>query len=644
MDTFVAAMERACADVAEQTQAIRAELTRVGAGTLTLTPFAEIERWVRGQVPALRARNAVIRGRLPGWTPGVVPYDETTMPFATPEQSRREGAAMGALYRRYVREAERGMSSPWPNDAAGRFRKLIDRVLAHQDDPDFAAAFFGELGTAGTMALPKDVLDLFGPVATGIPPGPEEKEILGGFSRMFAAAGGADPPDPRFPKVMSDIERGGEGIDAESLSWLVSEGAFPTQWLTTVARRHLRPTPTGRVDVTGRFLSALARNPTAARASVTDLAGLSTQVSRDPVASAAFGRVLAAASGVYDEKDGAHSENAARFAFQVITQGPGLLKNDEMRKYFAEIAGSYATEFAASSAFLDTTSLQPSRFGHFDDDLVGTTPMFRLSLTDGYEFMKTFVDTDAHMEPFDKGMAALTQRLFEAGVRADRHLMAFPPPDRRQQQTAVEQVFARLGTVAGIQLAAMKSVRGTADLRDEEQAEGFGQVLDKGMDAGMLFLPTAGGLPAAATWMFLSWGLKDGLEAAMKPDPRMPDVTEKELAHARAIHYEMAAGLIAHGYTSEDPPVEFEPPTDPLIADEHGGLRPYSEISADPRATMAFLDWLKENGSVDDEADRRTLGKVTAAASSRFAGDRENVEKYLATLDPALKEVLTGEK
>ncbi|MBB6549991.1 hypothetical protein [Nonomuraea rubra] len=641
MDGFAAAMERAGADVAEQTQAIRAELTRLGVGTLTLTPFVEIERWVRGQVPKLRARNAAIRRRVPGWTPGIVTYDEAAMPYATPEESRREGAAMAVLYRQHLQAAQHGMSSPLPNDAVRRFSELLARVLAHRDDPDFAAAFFGRLGTTATIALPKDLLDLFGPAATGLPAGLRAKQLLGHFSRLFAAATTASPPDSRFPRVMSDLERGGEGIDSESLSWLVSEGTFPTQWLTAVARRHL--TDSGRVDVTGRFLSALSHDPTAARAVVTDLDGLSAWVAGDPEASDAFGRVLAAASGVYDEEDGGHGEGAAEFAFQVITRGPGLVGNDAVRKYFAEIAGAYATEFAASAAFLDPDSQLPSRFGGFDDKLVGTTPRFRLSLTDSYRFMKTFTDTNAHMEPFNKGMAALTQRLFEAGVRADRHLLAFPPLHGRQQQTSVEQVFARLGTVAGIQFAAMKAVRGAADLRDKEGVERFGQVLDKGMDAGMLFLPAAGGLPAAAGWMFLSWGLKDGVAAAMEPDSRMPDVNKQEFEQARAALYEIAAGLIAQGYTSEDPPVEFQPPSDPLIADEAGRLRPYSEINENPQAMKAFLTWLRENGSVDDQADRRALGMVTATASTRFSGDRENVVNYLATIDPDLKEVLIGE-
>ncbi|MGW3352505.1 hypothetical protein ACWDA3_55225 [Nonomuraea rubra] len=640
MDGFAAALERAGADVAEQTQAIRAELTRLGVGTLTLTPFVEIERWVRGQVPKLRARNAAIRRRVPGWTPGIVTYDEAAMPYATPEESRREGAAMAVLYRQHLQAAGHGMSSPLPNDAVRRFSELLARVLAHRDDPDFAAAFFGRLGTAATIALPQDLLDLFGPAATGLPAGPRAKQLLGHFSRLFATATTASPPDPSFPKVMSDLERGGEGIDSESLSWLVSEGTFPTQWLTAVARRHLKDS--GRVDVTGRFLSALSHDPTAARAVVTDLDGLSAWVAGDPEASDAFGRVLAAASGVYDEEDGGHGERAAGFAFQVITRGPGLVGNDAVRKYFAEIAGAYATEFAAGAQMLDPDSQLPSRFGHFDDELVGTAPMFRLSLADSYRFLQTFADTDAHMEPFNTGMAALTQRLFEASVRADRHQLAFPLPDRRQTDTAVELVFARLGAVTGLQFAAMKAVRGIADLKDQEEVERFGQVLDKGMDAGMLFLPTAGGLPAAAGWMFLSWGIKDGIGAMVEPDPRLPEVTKQELAHARGVLYAISAGLVAQGYTSTGPPVRFQPPTDPLIADEHGQLRPYSVISTDPRATRAFLVWLKENGSLDDSADRRMLGRMAARAARQFAGERDNVENHLSTIDPELRKVLEG--
>ncbi|MFB4269796.1 hypothetical protein [Nonomuraea sp. GTA35] len=123
----------------------------------------------------------------------------------------------------------------------------------------------------------------------------------------------------------------------------------------------------------------------------------------------------------------------------------------------------------------------------------------------------------------------------------------------------------------------------------------------------------------------------------------MPDVKRQEFEQARAALYEIAAGLVAQGYTLKDPPVEFKPPTDPLIAAEQGRLRPSSEIDENPQAMTAFLTWLKENGSVDDQADRRTLGKVTAAASTRFSGDRENVENYLATIDPDLKEVLIGE-
>ncbi|WP_345148041.1 hypothetical protein [Nonomuraea rubra] len=592
MDGFAAAMERAGADVAEQTQAIRAELTRLGVGTLTLTPFVEIERWVRGQVPKLRARNAAIRRRVPGWTPGIVTYDEAAMPYATPEESRREGAAMAVLYRQHLQAAQHGMSSPLPNDAVRRFSELLARVLAHRDDPDFAAAFFGRLGTTATIALPKDLLDLFGPAATGLPAGLRAKQLLGHFSRLFAAATTASPPDSRFPRVMSDLERGGEGIDSESLSWLVSEGTFPTQWLTAVARRHL--TDSGRVDVTGRFLSALSHDPTAARAVVTDLDGLSAWVAGDPEASDAFGRVLAAASGVYDEEDGGHGEGAAEFAFQVITRGPGLVGNDAVRKYFAEIAGAYATEFAASAAFLDPDSQLPSRFGGFDDKLVGTTPRFRLSLTDSYRFMKTFTDTNAHMEPFNKGMAALTPATLRGG-RASGSAPAGLPSSAR----AAAADFGRAG------VRAAGHGRGHPVRRDEGRPRCRGP---QGQGGGRTLRPSAGqrhgrgdAVPprrrgvASGGRMDVSQLGAQGRRRS-RDGARFPDAGRQQTGVRAGARSPLRDRCRAHraGLHLGGSPVEFQPPSDPLIADEAGRLRPYSEINENPQAMKAFLTWLRE--------------------------------------------------
>ncbi|MFC7592892.1 hypothetical protein ACFQYP_61200 [Nonomuraea antimicrobica] len=354
--------------------------------------------------------------------------------------------------------------------------------------------------------------------------------------------------------------------------------------------------------------------------------------------------MLAAASGAYDEKDGAHSQDAARFAFHVITAAPRFSPHDAMGRHLAEVGGAYVTEFAAGAETLEPDAHKDSRFGTFDDELPGTTPAFRLTLRDGYRFLQTFADTNEHMEPFDRAMAGLTQRLFAHSVALDRHRLAHPPPDGAQPQTAVEHLFSRLGVVSGMQYAALKVVRGGADLADRNGHEAFELALDKGMDIALLSTP-AFGLPAgaaAASWMVFSWVVKDGLGAALEPEPRLPSVNEKELTQARAVLYDMASALVNAGYTEKGAPVGFKPPTDPLIVNDDGRLRAFAEISKEPKRMEAFLEWLKSNGSTNDTADRRTLGKVTAEARKRFIGEHGMVQAELSTTDPRLRRILTG--
>ncbi|MEV0230240.1 hypothetical protein [Nonomuraea sp. NPDC050786] len=689
MDTFIAAMIRAHASIGGQAELIRMELSRVGVGTAALTPFKEIEDWAGAQVPRLRVRNELIRKQvpdwMPGWATGLVRYDESTVPFTSPQEARRAGAALSDLYQQYVKESTGKVVT---DELKQRHRDLLAQLLSHRDDADFAAAFFAGLGTTGTQALPRHIKEFYehGRTLPVSDAASSREAALGELSRMFGTATSAAARVPGMAKVMKDLERGGEGIDKDALSWLVSEGHFPTEWLAAVGRNNavipmlngsLTP-ETVALGTTARFLDALGADPAAARLAIGALssdwapgspwpgslplglpkAGLSAVLARmdlflarveqrgDPGAflrtRGSFARLLASASGVHDEKDGAHSRDAARFAFGVITAAPHFALTDAMRLRLAEIGGSYATEFAASAESLDPDSGKPSRFGGFDDELAGTEPAFRLSLTDGYRFLQTFADTNEHMEPFDRGMAALTQRLFAEGVRLDKDRLAHPPPKGLQRETAVEQLFSRLGMVSGMQFAAMKVVRGTADLADRAAFDAFEQALDKGMDTAMLFLPTAGGTPAAVGWMTLSWAIKDGLGAALEPEGRLPSVNEKELAQSRMVLHEIASGLVARGYTMEGAPVSFRPPTDPLIVDGGGRLRPFSEINRDPKRTEAFLRWLKANGSVDSEADRRTLGKLVEGAALKFSGGHDQTEKIIASQDAQLRKILTG--
>ncbi|MFG2078587.1 hypothetical protein [Nonomuraea maritima] len=679
MDAFIAAMIRAHATIGGQAELIRLELTRVDVPTAALAPLKEIEGWVGAQVPRLRLRNELIHKQVPDWKPGwligLVRYDESAAPFASPAEDRRAGAALSESFRQYARETAGTVIT---DELKRRHHDLLARLLEHRDDADFAAAFFAGLGTAGTLALPRQIRDFYehGRTLPVSATANSAQTTLDELSRMFGTAAAAASRVPGMATVMDDLER--DRTDSDALSWLVSKGRFPTEWLATVTRKNVvNPmlngslTPeTVALGTTARYLDALSADPAAARLAVGDgrtpdspwpvqlprpttasvLTAMDLYLARvqrrgDPGVflrtQESFARMLASASGIHDEKDGAHSKEAARFAFAVITAAPHFTLTHAMRLRLAEVGGSYATEVAASAQSLDPDSGRPSRFGAFDDGLVGTRPTFRLSLTDGYRFLQTFADTDAHMEPFDRGMAALAQRLFADAVRVDKDRLA-RPSEGRQPETAVEQVFSRLGMVSGMQSAAMKVVRGTEDLRARAAFDAFEQLLDKGMDSAMLFLPTAGGTPAAVAWMALSWGIKDGLGAALEPGARLPSVNEKELTQSRAVLHQIASGLLARGYTSGDPPVSFRPPKDPLIVDEQGRLRPFTEIDADPRRTEAFLQWLKDNGSVDGDADRRTVGKMIATSGLKFSGGHDQTEKVLAARDPALKRVLTG--
>jgi hypothetical protein len=687
MDGFIAAMDRAHAVMGEQAHALREQLRRFRHSESALAPIKEIEDWTGAQLPRLRTRNEVIRKRAPDWGPvgagpGVVAYDEAQVPFASPDQSRREGAALAELFRRYAKDTDDKVIT---DELKERHRELLSQLLARKGDADFAAAFFAGIGAKATAALPEAIRTFHhDPPYLRIDDQTTSKEAaLAALAGMFSTATTASGRSPGFRKVMDDLADAGEdAATRDGLSWLVSVGHFPTEWLAKVARSNvvlpmmagtLRPTDI-TLGTTARFLGALAANPSAARAAVAGLgrdwtatpppaslpllAGIprptvgavlvtmSKHVAGDARTADAFGRMLAGASGVWDERDGAHSMDASRFAFHVITAGRYLALHDAMKRPLAEVAGSYATEFAASAEALDPKSHKDSRFGFFDDELPGTKPAFRLSIQDGYRFLQIFADTDEHMEPFDKGMALLTRRLFAESVRIDRDRIAHPPADGSQPVTAVEHLFSRLGMVSGMEYAAMKVVRGTADLADREGLETFEIALDKGMDLALLSTP-AGGLPAgvaAAAWMVFGWAVKDGLGAALEPEARLPKVNEKELTQTRAALYDIASALIKEGYTETDAPVGFQPPTNPLIVGGDGRLLPFSEINKDPKRMEAFLEWLKDNGSIDDDADHRSMGKLTVGAFKRFIGQRASMEADLAARDPRLHEILTGEK
>lgn len=261
MDALIVAMGHAHATLGEQSEAIRDQLGRVDMSTSTLSTVKRIEDWAGEQLARLRVRDERIRGRVPGWGSGVVAYDGGEVPYASSEESREQGAALADLHRHYAGESD-------DEGLRARHRDLLDRLLARQDDADLAAAFFAGLGAERTAALPGDVERLYdAPGSPSIPADggvPAKEQALARLATTFAAATTAARRTPRFDKVMDELARGGDDANRDGLSWLVSTGRFPTEWLTAVVRANvvlpmlsgtLRPADLTN-GTTARFLAA----------------------------------------------------------------------------------------------------------------------------------------------------------------------------------------------------------------------------------------------------------------------------------------------------------------------------------------------------------------------------------------------------
>jgi hypothetical protein len=663
MARFVAMMEKARTVLDEEIPAILAELSKVDSDRSRMLRCRDVANWVDQEVPNLRRREQLIKAAaaLPAWMPGgaqgLRPFDESR--FVSAEEARKQGADLARRISA-TRPGDLGFDLKYTDDEYTAFAKeLADR----RHDPDFTAAFFAELGVEGSLRLGRRFRDAMH----------NADKAIDTISEAFGTAVRSGDGLRAFAEIKRQItagpimtERGGVWVRMAGLGDLLRAGDFPSDWLAGVVTRHaLAPDSNENGEQLAGFLHALGNDPVAARAAIAAatrdtsledfLSRLNKRVevmssyayqkdlqAKENSRADAFGRMLAAAAGAYNEKDGAHSPEAAKLAFDLIKTLPRLDIQEPTRIHLAEIAGAYATEFAASADINDPDSLKPSSFGPFDGNLPGAQPAFRLSLTDTYTFVKTFADTDQNMKPFEKAMGELTQRLFAEAVRLDKEAIANPPGGGLQPETATEQVFRRLGNVAGIQIAAQKVIRGTQDIENEARAEAFKNVFGKAVDVAAFGIPLAE-WGADGLWQVLVWAGNDTLNAVAKPDKHLPAVNERDQTLTRASLYQVANGLLTHGYTAKDGPVHFIPPTDPLITDGNGRLRPFAEIEKDPARMNAFLEWLKTNGSVADQADRRAFGKQAVSAADRFAAGKARTEAGLAKIDPELGKILKGD-
>ncbi|MCW2879809.1 MAG: hypothetical protein JWQ95_3909, partial [Sphaerisporangium sp.] len=595
MDGFITEMDHARGVIGERTEAIRRVFAANGVPATSLDPIGEVERWIDQHLPDLRRRNQIARNtaKLPDWSPGtastLLPYEEkSVLPAA---EAQRLGTELATQYKKINPDA---LFDPGLDE---KYQKIVDTLTAHVHDPDFTAAFFAGLGLKSTLELPERL-------RRGLQEG--EKSAVDAVSLAFGTAVSAGATAAGFAAISKAMKNKAENYDEQNaIGDLLSAGRFPTEWLAqVVATQVFTPGDKSAGSTLTPYLNALAKDPGAARLTislatrdsplprdllatfsipgrfspgqtdrrpdlVTLLKDLNSRAAVDATSADAFGRLLASASGAYDEKDGKHSDVAARFAFTVITTAYDFKLADPTRIHLSEIAGAYATEITEGANLGDANHVLPSAFEDVISQVPGLKPTFRLSPGDTYRFIKTFADNLDDQMPFQAGMGILASRLIGEGV---------PDMTKSKDPTRLDDVFAALGNVRGLQLAAREKLGQAKDDAAEEASKAFSWISGNGLGAVGLVLPPTTAVAVSWTVLSTGWSTYD----TYKPDTKSQVEKIREADELETLGRQHAAvqSLMDAGFTPRISPRDYQATCPPGVAivDGNGRLRPFADI------------------------------------------------------------------
>ncbi|GII54601.1 hypothetical protein Pth03_29900 [Planotetraspora thailandica] len=644
MSRFITEMEHARGVVGERTEAVRRVFAANGVSAASLDPIGEAERWIDDKLPELRTRHRLTTSisSLPAWDPTapgrLVPYEEKSiLPVA---EARRLGAELALKYSNASRIVPAGDKS---------YQEIVDALTAHVHDSEFAAAFFAGLGLRQTLELPQVLLRALVE---------RHKAAIDVISQAFGTAVSAGDTTGDFAAIRNAMRHRLATSERQGLGDLLSAGSFPTEWLADVVAAQVLGSEDLAVGTSPRrfetadatmglslapYLNALARDPSAARLAisavthgsprarnrlsemllpnpaladgrpdlVTILGNLDGRAALDPTASDAFGRLLASASGAYDESDGRHSDAAARFTFNLIIAAGAIEFAPPARVHLAEIAGSYATEMTEGANLGDDNQFLPSAFEPVASRLPGLRPMFRLSPEHTYKFIRTFADTSDHRLPFDTGMGNLTRRVLDVGV---------PTMLESEDPKRLDATFSALGNIRGMELGAAAEHAEAMDEIAEREKDGQDWAL--GVAFGLAGFVIPGGMTGAALWTALTTGY-DTYDT-FKPNPetntdKLSKITLQEDFGRRRV---IAQLLMDAGATPKVSPRDYQAlnPSATAIADADGRLIPFPEISKSTAGNLFTVDeWLIANGMGKDQF---SLGESVRMLSDTFGGSR----------------------
>ncbi|WP_327046678.1 hypothetical protein OG320_01895 [Microbispora sp. NBC_01189] len=643
MERLVRDLEHARGVIGERAEAIRREFAARGLPAASLSPVSEIERWIDDRLPELRRRHrlAVDLANTPGWSPArltassaLVPYDETSLLGAA--EARRLGGALAAAYRDVDPDAL------FDFHLVDEYRQIVERLAAHADDAEFTAAFFAGIGSRRTVELPRRLRRIL-----------QENvdDAVRTVSRAFGSAVSGGPVVPGFAAVAAAVRaRADRDEDRGSIGDLLSTGRLPTEWLAeVVVTQMFLPGDESNGATLTPYLRALSENPAAARLAIALATGdsplprdttallahvggrrdrrpglvaflrdLNRRASGDAESADAFGRLLAAASGAYDERDGAHSDVAARFAYAVVTGTSDFRFAPPTRVHLAEIAGAYATEMAEGANLGDSNQLLPSGFGPVESRVPGLSPAFRLSPEDTFRFLLTFAGDAGDRRPFDRGMGDLAWRLVGVNV---------PPMLKTGDPSRLDDVFAALGNVRGFELAAAeKHLQALDDLDKRNELAN-----DMAWDVSQLVLGKA--VPELEVlWLLLDQGRE--LNKNVGPDGKthVEELRGDDDAETLGRQHTVAALLLGAGFPATVSPGDYQATCPPgvAIADDKGGLRPFADIAQSGTEGLRALDqWFITNGMGGREDF--TLGEESRKLSDLYDGRKNHGRVRAAT-------------
>ncbi|WP_214106435.1 hypothetical protein [Acrocarpospora catenulata] len=635
MNDFITEMERAGQAIAEQAEHIRRELAAVDLPAAGLAPIREIGGWAEQQVPQLRQRVAAIAAPVPGilglFDGGLRPYREASL--LTPAEAQRQGTELGKRLLA-IDPDEFRLIGPYAPD---RIATLLEELAAHQHDAVFTAAFFGALGPAGIRQVTPTLKRLS---KDGRP------DALLTLGTAFATAITGEAKVPGFAAVRKAVEnmKPENAKDMEAFATLLSHGNYPDVWLAQLALPVLRPESGASSSILSGMLNALGNNPAAARLVIGSMAklsplpalptlglpfgqlpqspekwdkrpelvaflkGFNERAMSSPEMSDAFGRLLAAASGAYDERDGKHSQEAAFFAYTVMTTVDEWRLNDAIKIHLGEIAGAYATEITLGANLNDADMAKESALqvapGLFEwMSIPGLRGAFRLSPEDTFRFMTTFADGEEARLRLDEGMGRMLFRVLPIVSNAVKSSGNIQPMD---------SFFKAIGNVRGTELAAAVRVPELKDkqIEDAEKAESL--LAGIAMAALGLVHPLSA-IPL--TWTVLSTGVSVYYTYGRDPKKEAEQLLKSDDAEMLGRRQATAQLLMKQGFAPQVPPAG-------VIADSNGEFLPFADILKQGMAGQkAFDQWMVDNGM--GKGNPLALGELSAQISDSFSGGKD---------------------